>query len=208
MTKKYSKNKIEKLKKYRVAGFTVTELVKKFSIPKTSIWHHIKDVELPKDVLKNIKSRQGGSHERMLRNIKLAQEKARVLSKSESWHFVVVWAMLYWAEGSKKEFCFTNSDGRMIKSFIKILKKVLKVKSKDFLFILRVVDGMDVNKCLNYWSNILDINEEKIVLRTNDGVLRMNTEYGICKVFVKKGGNLVKLVWAILEIENKRIMSL
>jgi len=208
VTKIYSKEKINKIKAYRMKGYTISDLVDIFKIPKTSIWYYIKDLKLSKEVIQGIKFRQGGSHKRKLERIEIAKEKAENLSQSKDWHEAVILAMLYWAEGSKRDFCFTNSDTDMIKLFLKILKKVFKVKKNSLYIVLRITDDMDKDNCLKYWSKKTGISTNNFKIRTNDGIHKMNSEFGICKVFVKKGRNLLKLVNAILEIEKIRTKPL
>ena len=42
----HSSTKIRKLKQLRRRGYSLNELVKTLSIPKTTVWHHVKNVEI------------------------------------------------------------------------------------------------------------------------------------------------------------------
>ena len=42
----HPKNKIKKLKLLRRQGFSINELVSELNIPKTTVWHHIKEVKV------------------------------------------------------------------------------------------------------------------------------------------------------------------
>jgi Mor family transcriptional regulator len=55
---------ISSLKADRLAGMTIPELMQKYRIPKTTIWHHISTLKLTKEAQKTISSQKGGSKKR------------------------------------------------------------------------------------------------------------------------------------------------
>ena len=118
----------------RRRGLSIPELVEKYSLPKTTIWHHTKDVVLPEHLQTFIRSKQGGSAKRSHHRWGIAQTKALSLLKNYNREMLwpVLIAALYWSEGTKKGgFVFTNTDEQMVRVFLRILREKLDVKNKD-----------------------------------------------------------------------------
>lgn len=195
----HSIKKIKELKKLRRKGFSINELVVKLSIPKTTVWHHIHDIKiLPKYVLL-LNAKRGGSAKRKEENLEKARQHARKLLRSSSRELLIVVAMLYWGEGSKKRCDFINSDGRIIESYLIILRNVFKIPEEFIKPTLRIYSGMNERKCLNYWSCITKIPKHKFVIRFNDGGIKGRTRYGMCRITVKKGSNVLKLIQSSID---------
>lgn len=110
-----SKKVIEDLHHDRHVGATVTELMAIYTLPKTTIWHHIKNEVLDPEIQLKIKKRKGGSTLRKAKKVLQAEALANTLLVSTSCELIISAAMLYWAEGHKKEFTFTNTDPKMLK---------------------------------------------------------------------------------------------
>ena len=112
---------------------------------------------------------------------------------------------LYWAEGAKRDFTFSNTDAEMIKIFVYILKKVFRIKDEDLKISLRIYEDLDKNTCLRYWSKITGI---KLGKNTSIDVLKGKKkgklEYGMCRIRAKKSGLLLKEFFAII----KRVINL
>lgn len=205
----HSIEKIEEMKTLRRRGYSINELVEKLSVPKTTVWHHVHNVRiLPKYALL-WKSKRGGSAKRKQNNLKKAGERAEELLKGPDRELVVSIAMLYWAEGSKKVCEFINSDGRMIKLYLDILKNIFNIPNKGIKPTMRIFTGMDKKQCLNYWSQITGIPKKEFVIRFNDGGTKGKTKYGMCRITVKKGGNVLKLIRSLIEkiIEEKNDLN-
>src|SRR3989344_3063982 len=95
----HSLDKIEQLKKLRREGHSIEELVKILSMPKTTIWHHIRGIKLRKKYILKLKANQGGSRLKKERDLIRAKDEARALFDSEHRYLVSLLSMLYWAEG-------------------------------------------------------------------------------------------------------------
>lgn len=68
--------------------------------------------------------------------------------------------MLYWAEGSKKGkwvVDFTNSDGKMVLIFLKVLREIYRVKEEKLRVGLYCYKNQDPKELINYWSQLLKI---------------------------------------------------
>jgi len=203
----HSAEKIKELKRLRRKGHSIIELVEELSIPKTTIWHHIRDVKVPPKYVAILRARQGGSAERKQRNLERARKRAQELLQGPSRDLSIVIAMLYWAEGSKKGCQFINSDGRMIKSYLTILRNVFDIPEEFIKPTMRIYSGMDRKECLNYWSRITKIPKHKFTIRFNDGGTSGRTKYGMCRIILKKGGNTSKLIQSLIEQVSEEIIK-
>lgn len=203
----HSIEKIQKLKKLRRKGYSINELVDKLSIPKTTIWHHVQDVEILPKYAAILKSKRGGSAKRKQKKIEEAKQYAQELLQAPERELAVALAMLYWSEGHKKACDFINSDGIMIKGYLVILKKLFGISKNDLRLTLRIFTGMDQTKCLNYWSNITKIPKHEFKIRFNDGGTSGRTKYGMCRVTVRKGSDVLKIIHSLIKQVSEEIIK-
>lgn len=184
----------------RKKGHSILDLMKMFSLPKTTVWYHTQSIKLTR-IQKNIlRSRQGGSAKYREIRWSQAKEDAKKLLCGKNRELGIVLAMLYWAEGHKRNSCaFTNSDGRMISIYLYILRNVFSVKDDSILPAVRIFSGMSRSQCLNYWANITRIPKSKIIVRFNDGGTRGRTPYGMCRIILRKGNQQLKLIHSLID---------
>lgn len=210
MSRKYSKEIIDSLKKLRKEGYSIDELVIKFSIPKSTIWHHVGAIQISEKFKKILKSRQGGSAKRKALNFEKAREKAiEVLNLSNpKRELAIIIAMLYWAEGSKKVCEFINSDGRMIEVYLFVIRNILGIEEKYIKPTMRIFSGMDKKECLDYWSKITFIPKENFIIRLNDGGTKCKTRYGMCRITIRKGHASLKLLLSLRDCIYEEIIKL
>lgn len=190
--------KIEKLKALRQKGYSINELARELGIPKTTVWHHIQKIEVLPEYKKLLKSKRGGSKKLKESRLVEAKKISDKLLIGKNRELVVIFAMLYWAEGTKKAFQFINSDGRMINLYLYILRNVIGITDNQITPIMRIYTGMDKNLCLEYWSRVTRFSKSKFIIRINDGGASGRAKYGMCRIEVKKSGNLLKLVLSLI----------
>ncbi|MBI2052560.1 MAG: hypothetical protein HYT38_02720 [Candidatus Sungbacteria bacterium] len=195
----HSENKIKKLKTLRETGYSINEIVKELSIPKTTVWHHIQRVNVQPKYRDLLKSKRGGSKMRTQKNWDAAGTIANNLLKSDFREKAVILAMLHWCEGHKKTCEFINSDGKMLKIYLTIIRKMLNIPEDRLKPTLRIFSGMNKKKCLEYWSHIIDIPIKKFKIRNNDGGTRGRTPYGMCRITVMKGANTLKIIRSLID---------
>ncbi len=195
--RKHSHEKIRRLVALRKEGYSIDQLMQAVKLPKTTVWHHIHNIKISEDLKKIIRSRQGGSKDRREKNLRIALQKAEAVLKSPKRELALVTAMLYWAEGSKGDCEFINSDGRMIKLYLYVVRNVFNVPEEFLLPTMRIFGRMSSRSCLNYWSEITAIPKERFVVRVNDGGTRCRTEFGMCRITILKGQSTLKLLSAI-----------
>lgn len=194
----HSIDKIKKLKQLRKKGYSINEIVEGLSMPKTTVWHHIQNVRVAPRYIPILKAKQGGSAKRAKIYWQKARDSAQELLRGEYRELAVVISMLYWGEGSKRSCEFINSDGKMIQTYLFVLRNVFNVQEKDIKPTLRIFSGMNKPECLNYWSKITKIPKHRFIVRLNDGGTRGRTKYGMCRITIKKGGNFLKLIRSLI----------
>lgn len=195
----HSDEKIKKLKELREKGYSINELVKDLSIPKTTVWHHVHKIILTPQCASLLKLRTGGSRKRKEKNIAVAKELAEKMINSPDREYLIILSMLYWAEGCKKACEFINSDGRMIDLYVKIIVKIFNISKERITPTIRIISSMDKKECLNYWSKITSLPKERFFVRINDGGTKSSTKYGMCRISIKKGSNTLKLILSLIQ---------
>ncbi len=207
----HSLDKIEKIKELRGEGKSIINIMSELSLPKSTVWHHIQGIKLS-EIQKNIlKSNQGGSKIRRLKNEQEANNYAKQLLKGKNREYVLLLAMLYWAEGHKRHTCaFTNSDGKMVQVYLLIIRKILGIKDENIHVTVRVFTNTktELIKSMMYWQNITNINYKKFTLRINDGGTRGRTEYGMCRITILKGNKSLKLMHSLIKLISDEILSM
>lgn len=202
----HSLEKIEQLKQLRREGHSIEGLVKILSIPKSTVWHHIQGIKLRKKYILKLKANQGGSRLKKERDLIKAKDEARILIHGKHKYLISLLAMLYWAEGDNKNaFSFVNTNAEMISMFMGILEKCFHINKKQLLITVRYFTGMNRNKCLRHWSKITKVPKKQINMYYNDGGKRGRTEFGMCRIAVKKSGYLFKVVRSLIVGISKEI---
>lgn len=104
---------------------------------------------------------------------------------------------MYWAEGTKSSFVFTNTDADMIRLFLFILRKNFGVSNDRLQAMLRLGTNTNSKEHLVFWARIIGIPKEQISLNINENYNRTTTKHGLCRITVSKGSQLLKTVSAI-----------
>jgi len=203
----HSEEKIKELKKLRRRGFSINEIVERLLIPKSTVWHHIQGVKVASKYKEVLKSKRGGSKKRTLKKWQKAREDAGLIMNSKNRELAIVLAMLHWCEGHKRVCEFTNSDGVMVRVYLIILRKVFNIPEESIKPVLRIFGEMDRDRCLNYWSKTTQISKSRFKIRLNDGGTKGRTEYGICRLTVEKGSNMLKLIHSLIDKISDEILS-
>jgi hypothetical protein len=196
----HSDEKIKKLKELRQKGYSINEIVRELSIPKTTVWHHIQKVVVNPEYSAVLKAKIGSAGRiRKEKNLKIAEELAKKMLNSPDREYLIIFSMLYWAEGCKKSFDFVNSDGRMVDLCVKILVKVFGIPKERISPTMRIFSNMDKEECLKYWSKVVGLPKERFFVRINDGGIKSSTKYGMCRITIKKSSSTLKLVLSLIQ---------
>lgn len=203
MAKRISIVKIALIKKLRSEGWSLPEIHEKTGLGRGSIFRYVKDVQISPEHISSWRGKWGGSIKRKEKLEAIAYQKAKNevknMTNREKLLFI---AALYWAEGGKKDFNFINSDPEIIRIFVNGLKSVLNISSDQMRVSIRIYEDLDREKSLDYWAQIVGIPKIKFVnVDVLKGKKTGKLKYGLCRVRIKKGGNMLKYLSAL----NKRV---
>ena len=87
----------------------------------------------------------------------------------------------------------------MIILWLNILLNIIGISDDRITPVMRIYSGMNKKVCLNYWSKITKFPKSKFVIRFNDGGKSGKTKYGMCRIEVKKSGDLLKLALSVID---------
>ena len=195
---------IEKIKlaKYlRRTGHTLGEIVNKVQLPKTTVWHHIKDVSISAKYIKIFAKKQAGSIIRASREWDRARSEARSFIPRHLNNNIaaILASALYWGEGAKRDFNLANSGPEFIKLFMNCMQK-LGISPKQFALHVRIYGDLDSKKAIRYWTMITKIPQSNIVkIEVLKGRKYGKLPYGMCRIRLYKGAYQLKLLTAIKE---------
>ncbi|MFA5770634.1 MAG: hypothetical protein WC894_04035 [Patescibacteria group bacterium] len=205
MPKLIPKETINKIKLLRQRGYSLPEIKKEVDVGHGSVFRYIQGVEVLPEYRQIWHSKRGGSFKRMKIKEQISEEKARkaIISLSNK-EKIIFLSALYWGEGNKKDFNLINSDPDLIKVFINGLASLFDVKKDDLKISIRIFEDLDKSECLNFWSTITGVPVNKFV-RVNilKGKKKGKLNHGMCRVRVKKGGDLLKYILAL----KKRVVE-
>ena len=191
--------KIQNIKDLREAGYSINEIVSALNVPKTTVWHHIKGVRVKEEFLPSLKSKRGGSKKRRLKALEKSVSEAKEIFNNKKICASIL-SMLYWAEGNKESCVFTNTDPQMIRIFINTMNKCFNINKDRYSVTIRYFTGMNKDLCLKYWSDQLEINKEYVKMYYKDGCTRGKSPYGMCRLTVKRGGYILKLLKSMISL--------
>lgn len=196
-------NKIEQLVEHRKKGFSVPELSRMFTLPKSTVLRYVKNVEILPEYYQRWLNRRNASQIISERQQVLAKNKASwLVGQINDQSLALIAAALYWAEGAKKDFSLTNSDPEMIRVFVLILKKVFKIKDEEIKISIRLYDDLIIEDAIKFWSGIVGVDlHNNVSINILNGKKKGKLKFGMCRVRVKKAGLLFKTIFAI----NKQV---
>ncbi|HEX6977336.1 MAG TPA: hypothetical protein VF185_03190 [Patescibacteria group bacterium] len=183
----------------RSQGKSLPEINKMLNVSYGTVYRYMKDVEILPEFREEWEFKKKGSIRRKMLAEKDASIKAKALITNLSTkEIAIIISALYWAEGTKSDFSLTNSDPQLIKLFINGLKKIFNIEAERFRLSVRVYEDLNVEKCINFWSIITGLPKQNFVgIDILKGKKTGKLEYGICRVRVLKGGDMLKYLKAI-----------
>jgi hypothetical protein len=197
-----SDKEIHNIKLLRQDGNSISEISRATGRGKATVSRYVQDVVVSGDNLRILHEKQGGSRVRAEKAWEVAKMQAeRMLSPPFSQRErLVTLAALYWAEGTKRELGFINSDPSMIRMFILNLGE-LGVKKEDLQLSLRIFEDINRDEVIEYWATVLKVESSSIMSVT---VLRGKKQgklpYGMCRVRVKNNAPYFKVLMSMIQI--------
>jgi hypothetical protein len=156
---------------------TLDEIVERLALPKTTIYHWIKDIPIPRTEKQSERQRQNTAKMQAkyaaLRDAAYQQGLAEVpeLSRDLTFRDFVV---LYMAEGYKRNrntVSFVNSDPRMVKL---AYRWMTQLTTKKPTFSLQYHADHDVDELKQFWGKLLNIEADqiKVIRKSNSNQLK------------------------------------
>jgi hypothetical protein len=196
------KDIIAKMRILREQGSSLPEISEKVGIPKTTVLRYIREVTILPDYKAIWIAKRGGSkNKKLLQEEKALKEAEKLLKEISLKERMLFLSALYWAEGSKADFGLSNTDPDLIRVFVEGLREVFGITNDRLRVSVRIYEDLDRDKCLSFWSNIVNIPKEKFVnVNVLPGKKKGKLEYGMCRIRVSKGGELLKKIKAINKV--------
>lgn len=184
----------------RRTGLSLGELARKFSISKTTVWYHVKDIDIGLRGMGSIrKSMMDWDSAK-----KTSQTLIREVSKVEK---IIIAAMLYWGEGTKKDFSLSNTDPQLIITFISCLD-ALGIEKDALRVSVRIYEDINRNEAVNYWSHITGVPIHRFLsVNVLKGKKKGKLQYGMCRLRVAKAGYYLKLLKSIKNLIAEKVTS-
>lgn len=190
------KDQIRKIVKLRSHGYSLPEISKITGISKSTTFKYIRGIPiLPEYISKWLEKRGGSKKRKLLKEQEALKEGKRLVGKLSRKELYIFLTALYWCEGNKKDFSLTNTDPYLIRVFIEGLRDIFHVSNDKIRVSIRIYEDLDREQCMNYWSQVVGISRDSIAsVNVLSGKKKGKLEYGMCRIRVLKGGDLLKKI--------------
>lgn len=174
------KIKKEKIKAFdlRKKGKSYGQISRILSISKSTVSCWFKDIDWSRDIKNQLIERSRESsrkrlvHLNNLKKIKWAKyyikaekEAIKEFQKIKENKLFIAGIVIYWGEGDKNfkngVVRVSNTDTSMLRMFNSFLQKICKVDTEKIKAGLLVYPDLNPDKCLRFWSESINISEEK-----------------------------------------------
>ncbi|MBI4994275.1 hypothetical protein HZC21_01360 [Candidatus Peregrinibacteria bacterium] len=198
--------KIHELKRLRKRGYSLNELVKTLSIPKTTIWHHARNVKISHKYHKILEEKRLWNKKKYLEEWDSAQKAAEKLIKPlTKVERILIAASLYWGEGAKRDFSLSNTDPNLIRAFVLCLKSF--GVSKDRITVsIRLYGDLNAVKAVNFWAKVINVPKSQIkYIHVLSGKKEGKLLYGMCRLRITRPSYLLKFFKSVHNVIMKRL---
>lgn len=86
----------------------------------------------------------------------------------------------------------------MIQFFLAHLRELFGLTGENIRVTARIFSGMKEVECVQYWSKITGVPARRIVVYRNDGGSSGRTHYGICRLTIRKGSYILKIIHSLV----------
>ncbi len=199
MGKRLTENQKEQIKKLRTKGWSLPEIQKDTGVGYGTVYRYIKDVQIDANYFSSWLGKRSGSIKRKIELEQIAKNQAeQVISTLSVKEKMIFLSTLYWGEGSKLDFGLSNTDPELIRVFVKGLQEVFGIQSSRFRISIRIYEDLNKEECLEFWQNITGMPRSNFVsVNILRGKKAGKLKYGMCRVRISKGGDLLKYLKAI-----------
>ncbi len=160
----------------RSKGYSVNEIVANIGVAKSSVSVWVRNVPmgdkqrlrlLTKITLGQLKSAENKRQRTKDLLSDYRNEAERKLKKINLESFdLFICALMYWCEGAKDlshGINFINSDPRVIKSFLTLLRKSFSLDESKFRVLVHLHEYHNERKQIDFWSNITNIKKSQFI---------------------------------------------
>jgi hypothetical protein len=219
----------EEAQKLRGEGKSISEIVSRLNASKSTVSYWCRDIILTRAQQRMLARRQRHAGaagrlraaelkraERVMRSEKDAAQGVRDVGFLNQRDIYILGLALYWGEGYKsgnEECGLTNSDPMIILTFVRWLKSVYGISSKDL--VLRVSINQThrhrVSQVEQHWSRVTGIPLSQFtatsLIRSASRKIYRDTEthFGTLRVKVRKGTSLRRRILGSLNALNQQL---
>lgn len=196
-----SKLVVNKIKNLRKKGRSIPEISHLLNLPKSTVSRYVDGVEILPQYYSRWLERRNASKIISARQWEQASKKSqRLIDGLTAKELLLIGASLYWGEGNKKDFSFSNTDSEMIRIFVHILRNIFHVNPEDIVISIRIYEDLDAAPCLRHWSKVTGISlGAKTSINVLIGKKVGKLKYGMCRVRIRKGGVLLKNIFSVIQ---------
>lgn len=202
----------EKAFSLRKKGHSLKEIAEKLNIAKSTASLWLTDVNLNEEAKERLRKRgvigqykailikKKKRQELLNQFIAEAKEGINKIPRSKELYRLLC-ALLYWCEGNKNDLTgvrFTNSDPKMVKSFLYFLRKGFDIDESKLRALIHLHEYHDEDEQINFWSEVSSIPKDKFnrsYRKPNTGK-RIKKNYPGCIAISYYNAQLAKKLWA------------
>ncbi len=190
----------ESIVNLRRTGHSIPEISRLAKMPRSTVYRLVRIVPVLPQHQARLQARQNtstiASQKQWIEAKNFAHQHTKTIGVPE---LMLLGTALYWAEGTKKDLSFMNSDAEMIKLFLVFLRKCFGISNEQLIISLRTYPGLDLDASARFWSKItgkkLNLNEVSVEHSCGSKIAKL--PYGMCRVRVRKGGIILKKIIAL-----------
>lgn len=191
----------------RQTGHSILEIAIIIKRSPASIVKLVKNVDVLPKYVNVLKSKRGGSAIRAIKRREAALSEAEklitgALSERDK---LLISACLYWGEGTKREFSFTNSDPLMILTLMSCLLS-LGLDISRVKVSIRLYESSNIASAKKYWAKVAGISPKNITsINILEGKKFGKLPYGMCRIRITKGIDYFNLMTSTIELVRNKL---
>ena len=191
--------------KLRKTGNSISEIATKLGRSKSTVSRYVKGVSVLSRYKESWASKRGGSairaDERRKNTLIMARKFLQIPEKKDS---LLIASCLYWGEGNKSEFGFTNSDPLMIKTLILCLTNLGLDKARLKVSI-RIYEDINISEAKLYWAKVVGMSKKRIgSVNILSGKKKGKLPNGMCRIRIERGNDYFNLLTITIKLINKK----
>lgn len=202
-----TKDEKENIRLLRQTGHSLSEIKKATGRGIGTIHLITKNTSILPQYLELWEKKRGASTHRAVSRWNSARVRAegQLSQRFKINEYLLIATCLYWGEGAKRDFSFTNSDPEMIRVFTRCLNS-LNIPLNRFRVSVRLYEDMNVEKVVNFWAKTIGVDIKDIrSINILHGKKQGKLEYGMCRIRITKGQDIFKLLQSAVKVITVRL---